>query len=206
MKVKSKMKTAMAVAAVAALGAFAPAMASAEQWSSNGVTVGGAPGVAVTGSGSLSWSWNWGVVITTTCNAQMTANLFNQAGVAGGQVTSFGVASPMTNCTVVGVSNCRVTNVVAANFPWAVTTAGTSATISGISFSMTHGRINPANPCALEGNRSATGNITGTVTNSPSRLRFTNAAGLTFNPGSFGSTVNGSLNLVGTGGQTITLS
>ena len=32
MKVKSKMKTAMAVAAVAALGAFAPAMASAEQW------------------------------------------------------------------------------------------------------------------------------------------------------------------------------
>lgn len=202
-------KRTMVVGAIVAMGAMAaPAMASADQWSADGVTVGGAPGVAVTGSGTLSFTMNIGIAVTTTCDVQMDADLYNQGGVADGQVTGFGVASPVNDCTVVGVSNCEVTSVFAAvapSVPWAIDTVGTSATIAGVNFYYAYGRIDPASPCALQGTRNMAGNVTATWSNAQEWLAFTNATGLLIN-GTQPTTVNGALGVVGAAGEAIALS
>ena len=195
------------VVAVASAGAIAPAFASADQWYADGVLVGGTPGVAVAGGGSFSLTVNIGVPVTTACEVEVTADLFNQVNDAHGEVTSFSVANPMADCTVSGVSNCQITSFATTSMPWTIDTVGTTVTFTGVSFVYTYGRINPFNPCVLEGNRHTTGSVSGTWWNpaggSPGKVTFTNAAGPQF--GTLPTVVNGSIDFVGEAGEEITL-
>lgn len=205
------MKKAMAVAAVVGVSALAPAIASADEWYADGVTVGGTPGVAAIATGSLSFTVpvGGGVTATTTCDVEVTVDLFNQAGVAHGDVTSFDVPNP-GGCTVSSnapsvIGDCVVTGVVSnVSTPWTISTSGTSGTISGVNFTNTYATAPGGNPCALTGSKVITGSVTGSWTN-PGTLSFSNAAGLTVNPGSLPASVNGSVFIEGEAGETITL-
>lgn len=191
-------KKAMVVAAVAGISALAPAVASADVWKVNGSTVGGPLGAQVEGGGSLSFTVNIGVLVTTTCDVAVTADVWNAGSplTGAGQVTVFDPDE--TTCVVTGVPNCQVTAVSAAT-PWSLSTSGSSVTISGVSFTNTY--ANAGGTCALAGNRTISGSVTGTWDNSDNTLNFTNAAGLTA-AGVGPAIVNGSafLEEEGTGG------
>lgn len=207
------MKKALVVAAVAGLGAVAPSIASADTWRANGAVVGGAPGVAVAGGGALRFTVpvGGGATATTECDVDVTANLFNPTGGTGaGSVSGFAVPAPLS-CAVTSspagaIGACRVTNVVstASTTPWAISTLATNGTITGVNFTNTYGTVPGGATCALAGSKVVAGNVTGAWTN-PGTLTFSSATGLTVNPGSLPATVNGSVFLEGTAGQTITL-
>lgn len=120
-----KMKMAMAIAAVAAVGAVAPAMASAApQWNTSAT---GAPGQAVTGMGELTLVWSiGGVNRTIMCGVAFDADLWNATdggSVRGlGRITSFrwgsGEATPCS--TSLG---CPVTIATDTSPPWGIRVA-----------------------------------------------------------------------------------
>jgi hypothetical protein len=142
-------KIALLAMAVAALVAFAaPSMASAAQWKTSGVLIGGVGAKdAVHLTGTLS-STKGGLKIS--CTATANVNLWNAGGVGVGEVTSLTLTEdpitvpPTGGCTVakftpppvnayVDVENCHV-QASSTGFNWSVTTAGTTVSILKANF------------------------------------------------------------------------
>lgn len=198
------MKKAMVVAAIAAVGAVAPAVASADQW-----TVGGSPFAGTARAhGTLTLT---AAGTQTTCTVTATLNLDNTGAApnqARGSVTGFllGTDVPGGSCSTT-VPNCNV-SATAELLPWSVSTAGTSVTISGVAFRNTY-TSNGLGPCSLEGVPVTAGgpspalnSITGTA--SGDTITFTNGGPLTTPLGN--ATVDGSVTVTDTSGNQVSLS
>lgn len=180
-------KAMVAVAAVAAIGTVAPAVASADVWQADNPVVSPYTGAAqVEGRLTLTLAANGA---TTACDVAGTLDLTNPGGVAHGQVTSFILGTAVTgNACTTSLPGCSVTATANTTTPWTVSTSGTNVTISGISFTNTYSGAGCAqNGLAL----TATGSITGVATSGSNVITFTNAAGLTTPLGP--ATVSGSV-------------
>lgn len=170
------MKKAMVIAAVAAVGAVAPAVASADRWYVGGNVL--TSTAQVEGESSLSFTAQVapGVFATTTCDVYITADIYNQAGTGHGDVTVFDPTE--ASCQVTGVPNCRVSLVDASTTPWTIEVlASTRVRISNVDFTNTY--VNNGGTCPLAGNRQITGSVTGTWSNATNELQFVNEGGLT---------------------------
>lgn len=214
----TRMKRTMVAGAIVAVGALAGASgASADQWYANGTVVGGA-GVDAVAAGfvSIHQPLGGGATMTTNCEVSADVNLSNPGGVAGGHVTSFGVVPSPSDCSVTSspagiIGDCELASFVPnITTPWALGSSASNVTMSGVDYVFGYG-TRGSNPCALAAALyNAKGGITGSWANgsaSPaeaSTWSFTNAAGLLVN-GSLPVTVNGSVEVVGTAGESITL-
>lgn len=166
-KMFGTIKNVIALGAVVAVSALAPAVASADNWSIDGTNpFAGAADI----HGTLTTMTQSGV--TTTCEVTGTLDLDN-AGVspwdnAHGVVTDFA----MDNCDT-SLTGCTVT-AQATDLPWTVDTLGTSVTITDASFTNFYaGPSCPLNGAAV----SASGDVTGTVVGDD--IVFDGATGLT---------------------------
>lgn len=192
------MKKAMVIAAVAGLSAVAPAVASADTWTIDGVNpfagtahASGRLTLTVTANGAQ-----------TSCDVTASLDLDNGGTApneARGQVTSFLLGAPAGgNCTTT-VPGCSVTAVASA-LPWSISTSGTSVTISGINFANTY----TGSGCALAGVPvSASGSITGTA--SGDTITFVNGASTTLTSTFGPATVSGSVTVKDTSGNPVSL-
>jgi hypothetical protein len=170
MKLKSKMKTAMAVAAVAAVGAFAPAMASANTWSSGGTSFAGPAHIG----GSLTMTLP--NAIKVTCSTVVKGNLDNVGGVAQGQVQSYLFGWAAGGACTTPWPYCVPSITVYTGPPRPITTSGTNVTFSGILYIVTFSGSN----CGLAGSQlNVTGSMTGSVPSGTNQVVFTNSPGLT---------------------------
>jgi hypothetical protein len=113
------------IVSVMALAAFAvPTLASAATWSAPGTIIGHSSALALTATTGLGQA-------TVSCTAQFDGTVVNTRGVAAGSINSITFATPTTACTGGGIAGGCTLDVVATGLPWAITTSGTTLTISG---------------------------------------------------------------------------
>ncbi len=193
------MKKALVVAAVAGVAAAAPAVASADQWTTDGVNPFSGTAVA-TGQLTLTVVANGA---TTTCDVEATLDLDNPSGVAHGEVTDFVLGADAGGECTTSLSNCAVSAAAdPTTLPWTVSTSGTNVTISGIRFVNTY--VDDGGECALEGVPvSATGSITGST--SGNTISFVNGASTTLTSTFGPATVSGSVTAEDTSGNPVSL-
>lgn len=189
-----KMKMAMAVAAVAVVGAVAPAMASADTWSSGGTSFTG-PAQLV---GTLTTT-AYGTA-KNTCSVVAKANLDNGAagGVARGQISDYLLGIRAGGTCTTALPNCSLSFTVytPAGFPslpsWPIVTSGQNVTVSGIAYGVTYN--NSGGSCPLAGvTQYVQGSMTGTVASGTNFINFSNSPGLTTTFGS--GTTSGTLGM-----------
>jgi len=176
---------AMAIATVAAVGAVAPAMASADVWDVGGTPYSGPAQLVGTLTTTLTANG-----AKTTCDVRAGVDLDNGApgGVARGELRSYLTGSAAGGACTTTFPGCSVALSPDTSPAWTIATAGSGVTISGVSYQSVYS----GSSCPFAGVPfSTSGSMTGSVAAATNSLEFSSSPGLTFTLGPV--TVSGSL-------------
>jgi hypothetical protein len=168
MRMRTRMRTAMAVAAVAAVGAIAPGVASADTWTSNGTPFAGPAHVAGTMTMRLPLS------INVTCSVVLKGNLDNAGGVAQGQLQDslFGFAAGGGSC-ITSLPNCSVSITVYSPATRPITTSGANVSFTNLYYVVSWSGWSG---CSANGSQlNVSGPWTGAMTSNTNQIVFNNS-------------------------------